>query len=376
MSKLIAVYDDKESLNNVMTSLTLDIDEVFFVYHHKVDKKDLYNVERVLKRNKEIVVHFKQLEDDEKEIEEILKNNPDIIVEVSAVKYLSLLLFEYALENKMQIVYYDNEENCIKDYMTHQPVDKEIYHLHIVDVMNLRGGELISNMHQPIAEKITRKTIEELVETNISHYSAFIHTIQKLNSRQIEKLKYEINEENRLFIKNNYRYINKLIEFEDNILTVRNDEYRKLISISGSFLENYLFNKLVESKYFDEVMMSVVIDFSSGNSKDIVRCEIDSLVMYNNKLLFVSCKSNKASTDTLNEIYAHNSMFGNSLSDAVLVIVDDLSKYSPSIYAKAKELDIKIVDFTDFINGEIVERFKEIMEDIYIYESNSRIYEN
>lgn len=373
MSKLISVYDNKESLNNVMSALTLDVDEVFFVYHHKVDKKDLKNIEKVLKRNKNIKVHFKQLKNDVKEIRQLMDDNPDIIVEVSAVKYLSLLLFEFGIRNKNRIIYYDDEENVIKDYLTHSIITENVYRLNIEDVLNLRGGEIVSTMHQPIKDEETKNIILEMMKRNIEHYPAFIHTIQKVNSiisnsKRINDLSYEISEDNILYIRNNYRHINRIVNLENNILTIKNIEIKRLISTSGSFLENYLFSKLVDSNQFDDVMMSVVVDFSNQKTTQLVRCEIDSMIIYKNRLLFVSCKSNKAGSDALNEIYAHNKMFGNALSEAVLVIVEDLSKQSPSIYAKAEELGIKVIDNTDFVNDDIINKFEQIVKGTYEYE--------
>lgn len=375
MSKLISVYDDEESLNNVMSALTLDIDEVFFVYHHDTNKDDLYNVEKVLKRNKDIKIHFNCIHDDEIQLNRIIDDNPDIIIEVSAVKYLSLFLFEIGLKKNKQIVYFDDEENCIKDYKTHSVITDDLYRLDIEDVVYLRGGKIVSTMHRPIEDVEAREAINQLAEENITNYSAFIKVIQRLNSilsnsRRITSLKYETSEENIRYIKTNSRITRKLIDIEGNTFTIRNKELKKTIEISGTFLEQYIFNKLTECRLFDDVMMSVVIDFANNKTKETVRCEIDNMVISNNKLLFVSCKSNKAGTDSLNEIHVHNHMFGNSMSEPVLVIVEDLSKQSPSIYAKGKELGVKIIDNTDFVNNTIVDKFNDIFNGKYEYEKD------
>ena len=87
-----------------------------------------------------------------------------------------------------------------------------------------------------------------------------------------------------------------------------------MISVAGAFLENYLYLKLDESGLFDDIKMSAVIDFSDDKYAYPVRCEIDCLIIKDNRLLFVSCKSSKADATTLNEIYVHNHRFGNALS--------------------------------------------------------------
>ena len=62
-------------------------------------------------------------------------------------------------------------------------------------------------------------------------------------------------------------------------------------------------------------------------------------------------------------------MFGNKLSNPVLCTLDDINTKSPSVYGKAKELGVAIIDKTAFENHNIAEEFKEIIEEVYEYES-------
>ena len=57
MSKLLTVYDDKEPLNNVVSELTLDVDEVFYVYHHNVSINNFINIDKVIKKYKDITTN-------------------------------------------------------------------------------------------------------------------------------------------------------------------------------------------------------------------------------------------------------------------------------------------------------------------------------
>ena len=47
MSKMITVYDDVDPLNNVVSALTLEVEELFYVYHHDVPKRDFDNIRKV-----------------------------------------------------------------------------------------------------------------------------------------------------------------------------------------------------------------------------------------------------------------------------------------------------------------------------------------
>ena len=114
--------------------------------------------------------------------------------------------------------------------------------------------------------------------------------------------------------------------------------------------------------------MSVIIDFSDEKYSHPVRCEIDCLVIKDNQLLFCSCKSSKATTDDLNEIFVHNRMFGNSRSKAVMFVGEELDRRYPSIYAKSIELGIYVVDKSSLLNKGAAAIFMEICEGTYKYD--------
>ena len=115
-------------------------------------------------------------------------------------------------------------------------------------------------------------------------------------------------------------------------------------------------------------MMSSTIEFNDEKWKYPVSCEIDCLVLKDNNLLFVSIKSNKVEKDDLNEIKVHNVVFGNRQSSPVICINSDLSNKKPSIYAKAEELGVYVIDSSSFQRGEMVDKFISIMEGTYEYE--------
>lgn len=374
MNRLVTVYDDKEPLNNVISALSLNVDEVFYVYHHKVSKKYFENIEKVIKKYKKTKIRFIELIEDEKEIKRLIKDKDNTIVDVGGAKYLSLLLFDLAQKNGNKIIYYDDEENVLKSFKNHNVLKKKVFQLQIEDVLKLRGGVIKSYMHHSANDHVTRKIILDLVERNLDNYAAFIRYITKLNSilngsNNHSGRTYNLSEDRIRNIKTDacYKKVAGLFEIVENKLTFKTNKLRELVMVSGAFLENYLYIKLNASKKFDDVKMSAVIDFSDDKYKQPVRCEIDCLIIKNNKTLFVSCKSSKADTEALNEIYVHNSMFGNALSQPVLCLAEEMNIKYPSIYAKAEELGIYIVDKSSFRRG-IVSSFEHILNDTYKYD--------
>ena len=374
MSRLLTVYDDKEPLNNVINEISLDVDEVFYVYHHEVSRTSFNNIARVIRNHKKIDLHFVQLDDDEKQLRELIDENT--IVDVGGAKYLSLVLFDMCARLNNKVIYYDAEENLIKDYRSHKPLEIEVVKLNIEDALRLRGGEIVSQLHHNVTEKENKEIIIKLVEENLDDYSAFIKYMTLVNNKMSDNnylgnYEYAINKKDydELVEENIFNYIDELFGLEDDRISFINRKIRDIVTVSGTFLENYLYIKLSEADYFDDIKMSVIIDFSDEKYYHPVRCEIDCLVIKDNQLLFCSCKSSKASTDDLNEIFVHNRMFGNSRSKAVIFVGEELDRRYPSMYAKAIELGIYVVDKSSLLSKGAFAEFKEICEGTYKYDN-------
>lgn len=373
MNRLLTVYDDKEPLNNVISELSLDVDEVFYVYHHEVPRTSFNNIAKVIKNHKDIELYFVQLEDDEKQLNELIDENT--IIDVGGAKYLSLLLFELCSRKENRIIYYDSEENCIKDYRTHKILDVETVSLNIEDVLQLRGGEIISQLHHNVTEKENKDIVIGMVESNLHDYSAFIKYMTLVNNKMSDNNYLGNNEyaisrkdHDELERENHFNNIEEIFELKEDRICFKNRKIREIVTVSGTFLENYLYIKLNDLNYFDDIRMSVIIDFADEKYSHPVRCEIDCLIIKDNQLLFTSCKSSKASTDDLNEIYVHNKMFGNCRSKAVIFVGEELDRKYPSIYAKGIELGIYIVDRSAFIKDSVAEEFVNIAEGSYRYD--------
>ena len=376
MSKLLTVYDDKELLNNVISALTLEVEEVIYVYHHDVNKKTFRNINKVLNDKKEIKTSFILLQNDAEELTKIIEDNPDIIVDVGGSKYLSLKLFDLAEEYDNDIIYFDNEENVIKDYRSHTVFYKDVYKLSIEEIFNLKNGKFSKILHAHATDKETIKIIKEVVERNLNNYLAFTKYITKINrtinnARRIDVKTYALNDKQTKDIVTDscFNRCKSLFDLENNILSFKTKKIKDMIAVSGAFLENYVYQKLIESKIFDSVEMSVVVDFSDEKSSHKVSCEIDILACKNNRLLFISCKSNKIDTADLNEIYVQENMFGNILSAPVICLCEDANTKFINIYAKAEEMGVYIVDKSNIQDPSFPKIFEKIIDGTYVYDA-------
>ena len=373
MSKrLIKAFDDHDNFSNVIVPLSLDIESVVYVYHHDINENKKENCLKVIKNHKNIEVKFLKIEEDE--ISNLIKDNE--IIDVSANKYISLVLCGYALKNDLEIIYYDGLDRIIKEYHSHKIICDELVKLSIEDLLTLNGGRIVSSLHRPCKDKKTVELIYSAIEKNKKDYSVFTNYVSKINSLIIncehKDNIYYINDniKNKITSDENFQRYNELglFKIEDNKVIFYNTEIRKLFLVSGTFLENYIYHKLIDGNLFDDVKMSVTIEFNSEQWRYPVNCELDCLILKDNNLLFTSIKSNKVETDDLNEIKVHNVMFGNEYSKPVVCINNDLNVKRPNIYAKAEELGIYIIDETTFLNGNIARVFLSIIDGTYNYE--------
>lgn len=376
-SKLISIINNLDtSVDNVINALTLGVDEVIFIYHYNIEERHQNRITDVIRNYADIKITFLEV-DDKKDIERIVDKNEGIVADISGGRFLTMVLFEVALDKKLPIIYYDDEENCIKSYHEHKVLRTDVFKLSIKDIIELGGGHITNQMHHAPDDRKTKEIVKNCVESSFDCYPKFISFIQRLNgilssSPKADDCTYYLSEKNLQKLEteefhHKYQRLG-LYEVVGNCLCFSSPSIIKMINASGTFLESYLYYTLLDSKLFDDVVMSSVIDFSSKKNRYQVVCEIDCMIIKDNRLLFVSCKSNKVETPSLNEIKMHNYTFGNKLSNSVLCTLDDLNIKSPSIYAKAKELEVAVIDTTSFVNKTVAKDFLSIIEGTYQFE--------
>lgn len=377
MKRLIRVFDNTYNFMNAMVALAIDIDEVFFIYHNRIDEKNFYNVREVLKKyKKDLNVQKFYIQNDEKEINDLLNENT--IVDITTARYLSAYLFEQALKHGLQIVYYDGSEQLIKDYKTHSIICNS-FSLKIEDIVKLGGGTIDdSSMHKPVdlSDEKTVNAIIDVVDKTMNDYPKFINYVNKVNACVTHKTftnnSCRISDDIKKLVTSNrmYEVVSDIgiLEVKNNTLSFMNPTLKRMFTSSGTFLENYLYIKLSKSNMFDQVLMSKEIDFSSYYTNYRTKCELDCLTIKNNEVLFISCKSNSVKQEDLNEIKIHNIMFGNDISIPVVCTLEDMSAHSSGIYAKAHELHIAVIDRTSFKKNRVVEDLLSIIDGTYTYE--------
>ena len=368
IGKLIKTFDENYNFENVIVPLSLDFTEVCFVYHHEIKPAKFNSCSKILHKYKDIKVSYHRV--DENSIEELMSEGA--FIDITAAKYLSIVLFENAFKYHLPIIYYDDQECCIKSYRRHETVCSAIKKLSIEDLVILGGGTIKKQLHKEINDPKTNDIIIEAVDKSLKKYSSFISFIQKVNNYCGDQKgnRVHLNKEtiNRIANDEQYSLHSELLRIDNDELIFANSDIRRCFEVSGIFLESYVYHKLKDSSLFDDVQMSLSIDFSSVESNYPSICEIDVVAVKDNKLLFISCKSNKVDTPALNEIVVHNLVFGTYDSRPVICTINDLNEVAPSVYLKAEELNVAIIDYSTFRKNDIAKAFLDILEDKYQYE--------
>lgn len=371
MSVLIKVYDNHDYLGNIMVPLNLSYDRAVFLYRRIEKKRKVEALRNILNKNG-ISTEFIRIDNDE-EAEEIISKYPEADLDITAVRYLSIYLFERVISLKGNIYYYDREENVIKDYRKHMTVVKDLKHLNIEEMISLSGAALKSSMHliPDMHDTDTVKRIVDIVDESIDSYqtfTGFISVMMQIIARDSDILSEK--DIQHITVNPSYNVMHKyeIINIKDNHLYIRNSYFRELLKNAGAWLESYLYIKVMESGKFDDCTMSAVIEFKDEDVRVPISCEIDVIVMKDNHLGLVSCKSNKVDTDAINEITVHNNVFGNHLSKAIVFTAEDMNVRNPAIFKKAEELEVRVIDITAIRNHAISYVLEKIFNNTYQYE--------
>lgn len=372
---LLKVYNHKDYLTNVLVPLSMDYSKVIYLSHREYKNRQKYYLCKIL-ANKNIISDFLVLKDDENDIKHLLDYYNLADIDIGSANYLSLFLFERCINTKCKIIYYDDLECVIKDYRSHKVITDKIYSLNIEEMVNLAGANLITNMHRApdIKDTVNNHKIIRIVDSCLDRYSTFTNFISHIMQiiANHNKLSINLNDSEYKYIINNpiYKIVSneRVMWIEEKRLKFLNNLFLELFRNAGAWLESYLYIKIAESQKFDDVIMSAVIEFKDKEVRYPISCEIDVIALRDNHLALISCKSNKVSTDAINEIKVHNLVFGNNLSKPIICTIEDLNIKNPAIFKKAQELEVAIMDVTTFMNNAVILVLDKILNGTYKYE--------
>lgn len=147
-------------------------------------------------------------------------------------------------------------------------------------------------------------------------------------------------------------------------------EIRRLLTNQGVWLELYTYLSAAKTDGFDDLVMSAVIGWDYENKDNYPQNEIDVILLKGIKALFISCKTSitKRSPYDLYEIKTLCERFGGDMAQAVLVTADNCLNNNHSLYIRAREMGIVILDINTIKNGNLGKELLKIVNGQYRFQ--------
>ncbi len=154
----------------------------------------------------------------------------------------------------------------------------------------------------------------------------------------------------------NYSNDGKRVHFD-----YKNTLIKSCLCDAGICLELYVFAAALRAGIYNDVRISVVIDWD-GVLNDRINTinEIDVLIMNGFVPLFVSCKSGSPSVAALNEIKTLANKFGGVNARAVLVTMSDVRERDKYLAKRAEDMGVEIIDRADLTQNRLSKRLYNI----------------
>ena len=141
----------------------------------------------------------------------------------------------------------------------------------------------------------------------------------------------------------------------------KNRLMRSCLCDIGITLELYVYAVAIKSGIYDDVQISVVIDWD-GNLEAKINTinEIDVMLTRGIVPVFISCKSGTPNVMALNEIKTLAKQFGGEYARPVLVTMADIRRRDRHLWQRAQDMGVDIVDREDLIGEKLSKRLYNI----------------
>lgn len=138
----------------------------------------------------------------------------------------------------------------------------------------------------------------------------------------------------------------------------RDEQIRLWLRDVGIVLELYVYKTCRDLGLFDDVRLSAVVDWETGERRDAVTNELDVMCSKGVTPVFLSCKTGEVKTEALNELAVLRDRFGGKIARAAVITAE---RGSTAMRNRAAELRIQVVDLDDLSAGRLAKRIKVLM---------------
>lgn len=296
---------------------------------------------------------------------------------------LVFLVGKEAIDANRNVIVYREEKDGFVNLYGNYLKDIVPSFFSIQEVFESNGANIKESGYNQFDEnEVDFQDIKKIWGVNFKYYNRwnlFISWLQNMDEelRANDKLSIEIN---KWYINNNnqklsydkdiLRELNMLdiisdLDYSTNIIKFKfkSNFVKKAMLITGIWLELYLYVLAKESNYFDDVRVSCVVDWNGKPyvKGDVIN-EIDVVLNKDVHTAFISCKTCKITNEMLNEIVTLKEKLGNQYTKAVLVTTQGENTIKPSIYNRASEMGVTLIDHDQITKSMLLKAMKEMVE--------------
>ncbi len=154
----------------------------------------------------------------------------------------------------------------------------------------------------------------------------------------------------------NYKSDGKRISFD-----YKNRLMRSCLCDAGICLELYVYAAAISSGVYDDVQISVVVDWD-GNLEASINTinEIDVMLTRGVVPVFISCKSGTPNVTALNEIKTLATQFGGVYARPVLVTMANIRTGDRYLMQRARDMGVEIIDRDDLLYDRLSKRLYKL----------------
>ena len=139
----------------------------------------------------------------------------------------------------------------------------------------------------------------------------------------------------------------------------RDGQIRSWLRDVGSVLETYVYKACLDTGVFDDVRLSVIVDWEGENRDGSVSNELDVMCCRGVVPLFISCKTCDVKTEALNELAVLRDRFGGEMARAVIVTAE---RGNARMRNRAAELNIQVIEPGDLSAERLQKRLQDCMK--------------
>ncbi len=320
------------------------------------------------------------------ELENIFSIFGDIAIDVTGGNETALIAIGmFVRDRNVPLFGFDYRKGCYRNIFGFSIIDgtESKVGITVNSVLTLHGGAMKSHGHVSL-DGLTKEAEEDIFnvwDIYAAHHREWNRTVSYLQhiSKNLYDNELRINNSKGIILGEksiasaNRSIMDKLydrgiiVNYKNNPKNIsfkyKNQLMKSCLTDIGICLELYVYASAIKSSLFDDVQISVVIDWD-GKLDDKINTinEIDVIITHGVVPLFVSCKSGIPTVIALNEIKMLAKRFGGALAKPVLVTMSDVCEKDKYLCRRAEDMNVTIIGRDDLLSGNLINRLTSVIK--------------